>query len=84
MLFIFDTIRVQEMWMKDMLFPIDVVWLDEYMRVVTLDRELVPCSPNGFCHSYSSRLPIKYAIELNAGDADRLGAVEGAVLRIVD
>ena len=83
MLFIFDTIRTQEMWMKDMLFPLDIVWLDEYMRVVTVDRELMPCKGT-ICHSYSSRAPIKYALELNAGDADRLGAVEGTVLKVID
>lgn len=84
MLFIFDTIQTQSMWMKDMHFPLDVVWLDEYMRITSVDRELMPCKSNRFCHTYSSNIPIKYALELNAGDADRLGAVEGAVLKVVD
>ena len=78
MFFVFDTIQEQSMWMSGMRFALDVVWLDEYMRIVSVARDCRPCVPGRPCVTFASGLPIKYAIEVAAGEADRLGFVEGA------
>lgn len=83
MFFVFDTIQEQSMWMKDMRFALDVVWLDEWMRVVSVTRDCRPCVPGRLCSPYASGAPIKYAIEVAAGEADRLGFVEGARISVV-
>jgi uncharacterized protein len=83
MFFVFDTKIVQGMWMYRMRFPLDIVWLDEYLRVVSITRGCQPCASRAACPTYSSVYPARYAIELNAGDTNALGIREGAVLRVV-
>jgi uncharacterized membrane protein (UPF0127 family) len=85
MLFIFNDLAKQSMWMPDMKMPLDVVWLDETLSVVNITYGLVPCSPNlpsECCKSYSSVYLCKYAIEMNAGDAAIYGFMNGTQMRV--
>ena len=83
MFFIFPNIKEQSMWMKDMNFPLDIVWLDEFLRVVHITGGCPPCLEGGECPTYPSYRFAKYAIELNAGDADALGFREGAAVELI-
>ena len=83
MLFIFDDIKKQSMWMPDMKMPLDVVWLDEVMSVVNISYGLEPCKPNCKCEPHSSVYLCKYAIEMNAGEAAIYGFMNGTQLRVV-
>jgi hypothetical protein len=73
MLFIFQNVGVQSMWMPNMNFPLDIVWINEAKQIVKIEENVTPCSGNRNCKSYSSDVPIKYAIELNAGNASQIG-----------
>ncbi len=72
MLFIFDEPEMPGFWMKDMHFPIDIIWLDENRQIVGLHENIAPDTyPAIF---YPPRLveagpprPIKYVLEVNAG-----------------
>jgi uncharacterized membrane protein (UPF0127 family) len=83
MLFIFDSISRQGMWMADMHFPLDIVWLDEYMKILHITKGAPPCASRNVCPTYSSVHRIKYAIEMNAGDADTYGFERGKNLFVV-
>jgi hypothetical protein len=83
MLFIFDTISRQGMWMIDMRFPLDIVWLDEHMKVIHITKGAPPCASSANCPTYSSVHRIKYAIEMNAGDADSYGFEKGKLLSVI-
>ena len=64
--FIFDIPGKYGFWMKDMNFPIDIVWIDESWHVVAVERDVPPDSyPKIF---YPVRA-IKYVLELPAGTA---------------
>jgi uncharacterized membrane protein (UPF0127 family) len=80
MLFVFPYISVQNMWMPSMNFPLDIVWIDSNKKIVKIEENVQPCSGNHNCKSYSSVFPIKWAIELNAGDASRIGLNVGLQL----
>jgi uncharacterized membrane protein (UPF0127 family) len=69
-LFIFDTERSDLcFWMKDMHFPIDIIWTDSAKRVVHIVSNLLPSTyPNTFCPPK----PARYVIELNAGSVGKL------------
>jgi uncharacterized membrane protein (UPF0127 family) len=82
MFFVFDKSAIQGMWMNRMRFPLDIVWLDEYLRVVSVTRGCQPCVSQSACPTYTSVRPARYAIEFNAGDADALGIREGMALRV--
>jgi len=82
-LFLYDTMAVQSMWMIDMRFPLDIVWLDDWFKIVHITYNTPPCVTARDCPSYSSTIPIKYAIEMNAGDASEYGFEIGADLYVV-
>lgn len=84
MLFIFDTLARQSMWMIEMKFPLDIVWLDENMTIVFCTYSAAPCKSQQDCPSYSSRFRVKYAIEMKGGDAEKYGFDLGKQLSIVN
>jgi uncharacterized membrane protein (UPF0127 family) len=75
MLFVFDKPGANYcFWMKDMKFPIDIVWLDHDKNVVHLAQNTYPSSyPKTFCPDAATQ----YVIELPRGDAQRLEIAEG-------
>lgn len=67
MLFSFDTNSNECFWMRDMLFNIDIVWLDGQNKVTAIERNISPSSyPQNFCHDG------QHVIEFTAGTIDRL------------
>lgn len=65
MLFIFDDKQVRSFWMKDMNFPLDIIWINDN-KIVSIDKSLPPAGERPQM-SYSSKLPINYALEVNGG-----------------
>ena len=84
MLFIFDNVSRQGMWMIEMRFPLDIVWLDEHLQVVHITKGCPPCPNENECPAYSSVYRVKYAIEMTAGQADANGFAMGKVLSVVN
>lgn len=80
MLFIFPNNTIHSMWMPSMNFPLDIVWLDSNKTIIKIEENVQPCFQNKNCKSYSSVYPAQYAIELNAGDASRIGLQVGLKL----
>jgi uncharacterized membrane protein (UPF0127 family) len=83
MLFIFPELKQQSMWMPDMRFPLDIVWLDENMTVVHITENAPPCPSRAQCPAYGSKFMAKYAIEMTAGQARSYGFTEGIALRVL-
>ncbi len=65
MLFVFHDERVRSFWMKDTLIPLDVLFMNEALTVVHIVGA-VPCEADP-CPRFSSNLPARYALEVNAG-----------------
>jgi len=74
MLFVFDEPDTHTFWMKDMLFDLDFVWLDESKTVVEITPNV---SKGSYPEFYSPSEPILYMLELNAGTAEREGIKVG-------
>src|SRR3989344_2558804 len=68
MFFIFDKPAAYPFWMKDMEFPIDIIWIDENYRVVDITKNALPES---FPKIFLPSKPVKYVLEVNAGFADK-------------
>ncbi|MDA3935191.1 MAG: DUF192 domain-containing protein [Gammaproteobacteria bacterium] len=51
------------------------------LRLVSISKNARPCKTSR-CDHYPSSGPAKYVLELNAGQADRLGLQPGAVLTL--
>lgn len=69
MLFVFDTKKVTPgFWMKDMLIPIDIVWITDG-KVSKIDSNVLPPepgTPDNKLQVYSASRPVDYVLELNA------------------
>ncbi len=65
-------------WMKDMNFPIDILWVNADGQVIELRQNVPPDSyPESFCPADDA----SYVIELNAGQVSRSGISEGERVR---
>ena len=77
MLFVFNTPASYGIWMKDMLFPIDIISLDDHFSIVHIEHNVSPATyPNVFYSPSSTR----YIIETNAQYANANDLHEGEVL----
>jgi uncharacterized membrane protein (UPF0127 family) len=83
MLFDLHATTTPQFWMKGMRFSLDLVWIGEDKRVMSITA-IVPFQPPGTPDSqlprYTSPLPVRYVLELNAGAANRLGLAQGTQL----
>ena len=83
LMFIFPGLAIQSMWMPNMRFPLDIIWLDEHLSVVSITYGAPPCPNVNQCPPHTSTYMSKYAIELNAGDAIAYGFRKGISLAVV-
>lgn len=77
MLFEFNRPGPYCFWMKDMRFPLDIIWLDNQKRVVFIEPHL---SPQTYPRSYCSDKSARYVVELNAGQAQQAGLKTGTLV----
>ena len=80
MLFIFNKKEPHGFWMKDMRFPIDIVWLDNY-RIVHIESSVPAPTPGSRLPIYKPDKSANFVLELNAGEAQRLGLQMGQTLQ---
>ena len=66
MLFTFPSESMLGIWMKSMKFPIDVIWLDSDLKIVSIMESLPPCDKI-FCKTYYPSSKSMYVIEFNSG-----------------
>jgi hypothetical protein len=67
MLFIFKDEQVRGFWMKNMLIPLDMIFINGNGKIVSI-KTAEPCKADP-CASYSSDYPAKYVLEVNSGFA---------------
>lgn len=70
MLFIFDETDYHTIWMKDMRFAIDVIWINADLVVVDITRDL---RPDTYPRLFEPRVPAQFSIEVNANHAEAFG-----------
>ncbi len=79
LLFVFETEGYKGIWMKDMLFPIDVLWLDSNMKVVHIKENFLPES---YPASESSPVLSRFVLEVQSGFVGKQGIKIGDVLSL--
>jgi len=81
MLFIFPKPDEFGFWMKNTLVPLDMIWIDEQLRVVHVEANVPPCKADP-CPSYPPHAIAKYVLELGTGQASKHRVVNGSTLRL--
>ncbi|MCD9048036.1 MULTISPECIES: DUF192 domain-containing protein [unclassified Luteimonas] len=82
MLFIHEEERPQAYWMKNTRIPLDILYFDSGLRLVSQQRDVPPCTAGDRCPPYPSAAPARFVLELNAGEAARLQLQDGAQLQV--
>jgi uncharacterized membrane protein (UPF0127 family) len=67
MLFIFDKLELQSFWMRNTLISLDIMFVDNQKKIVTIHKNTKILSDN----SYPSSQPSVYVVEVLAGFTDR-------------
>ncbi len=69
MLFVFDAPSTRCVWMKDMQFALDIIWLDKNKAITHIEKNVLPGTyPKEFCGDGKGK--DQYIVELVAGKAD--------------
>jgi len=63
LLFVFDAENIPGFWMKDMLFPIDIIWIAHDGTVVGIDENI---SPDSFPNVFRPTTRVQYVLEVPA------------------
>ncbi len=74
MLFVFESKDIMPIfWMKDMLIPLDFIWINDD-KVVDVNQNVPAPSPNtpdSQLVRYAPKVPVDYVLEVNAGTVAR-------------
>lgn len=68
MLFVFDKLGNYSFWMKDMNFPIDMIWIGEDKRIAYIKKD---ARPELYPETYGGETSAKYVLEVVSGFSDK-------------
>ena len=71
MLFVFEIRKQHRFWMKDMHFPLDIIWLDNH-RIVHILRNVQPVKPGKNPPLMTPPVAGNFVLEIDAGYAAEL------------
>ncbi len=77
MLFVFGRDSKWGIWMANMKFSIDIVWIGKDLRIVGIKKDAAPCVSIFNCQSYVPAADSRYVLELPAGSASRRKLAKG-------
>jgi len=81
MLFIFPEEQQPDFWMKDVLIPLDIIWIDADQKVVSINENVQPCQIEN-CPTIKPTEKIRYVLEVNGGATRDLGLETGDHLKL--
>jgi len=81
MLFIFDTPSYPAIWMKNMLFSIDIAWLDSNFNIIDMKKNV---SPSTYPQSFQPTTLAKYVLEVDSGFFDSHNISIGSIATLSD
>lgn len=82
-LYVFDAPGRYGFWMKDMSFPLDIIWINQNGVVVDIERDVATTSdPNP--KIFMNESEAVYVLEINAGLSQRFGLYLGTKVKITD
>jgi len=81
MLFAYDKPGFYHFWMKEMNFPLDLVWLDQNKKIVDISYDL---TPETYPKTFTGKAPAQYVLEIKAELAKKHYLKEGDTLEIIN
>ena len=82
MYFILNERRLATFWMKNMRFPLDIIWIDKGTIIGLIKNSPIPTA--GVVPSFTSPQPITHVLEVNAGFVDEHNINIGDTVAVLD
>ena len=76
MLFIFPDVAMHSFYMKNTEFPLDIIFVNEDLKIASIQKNAEPFNESGL----SSKVPVKYVLEVNAGLSDTWSLEVGDII----
>lgn len=87
MLFIFEDEGIRSMWMLNMQFSLDVLWIDAQGNIVHIEKDTQPCKSaleTMTCtFTNGNGEEAKYVLEVTAGFVDKFNITQNSKLEII-
>jgi len=87
MLLVFDDSNKVSIWMLNMQFSIDAIWIDVDGKVVHIEKNIPPCKSaleTVTCESYKGRgQDVKYILEVTSGFVEQFDITTDSMLEII-
>ena len=87
MLLVFDNAGMQSIWMLNMQFPLDIIWIDENNSVVYIEKNVPPCKTaleTVTCPSYrGGNKDAKYVLEVTAGFVEKFNISKDSKIEVI-
>lgn len=68
MLFVFEKPSINYFWMKDMSFPIDIIWINESFKIINIEKNI---KPESYPTTFGPKENSMYVLEVEAGFAEK-------------
>lgn len=79
LLFVFDDVNTHGIWMKDMKFAIDIVWIADNMQVIHIAENV---TPDTYPTIFKPNRPARYVLEVPTGLVSKEGIKLGDLLTV--
>jgi len=80
MLFIFEKQGLYRFWMPNMSFPVDMIWVDENKRIISINENVPPLKDLSKPTYYQPTRPALYVLEVNANFSKKHNLKAGDLL----
>ena len=74
LLMVYNSAGRYGIWMKEMSFPIDIIWISEDQRIVDFKED---ASPESYPEIFRPEYPARYVLEVNSGFVERFNIDRG-------
>ncbi|MEX1061615.1 MAG: DUF192 domain-containing protein [Patescibacteria group bacterium] len=81
MFFVFEEPDRYPFWMKDVSFPLDIVWISEDWQISGVEQNVLPSS---YPTTFRSTRPVLYVLEVNAGFVKDNQIEVGSFVKLVE
>ncbi|MBF0292239.1 MAG: DUF192 domain-containing protein [Nitrospinae bacterium] len=82
MWFIFSDDAERVFWMKNVSFPLDMIFIDKNFSIRRIVKMVPPCIQEP-CPRYYSEAPVRYVLEVPGGYCERKGVKKGQKVEYV-
>lgn len=79
LLFVFPETAFHSIWMKDMLFPIDIIWIGEDLKIINIEKNV---TPDTYPRNFRPDQPARYVIETKIHYSDTFGIRPGQEVKL--